>query len=73
MCEVAFVLRRRQATARVCAISRRAIGRTYLRALVAGETDPGRPAELALGRLRKQLPRLRPALTGRVTETTASS
>jgi transposase len=42
-------------------------GRAMLRALVAGETDPGRLAGLALGRLRKQLPRLRPALTGRVT------
>jgi transposase len=43
-------------------------GRAMLRALIAGETDPERLAELALGRLRKQLPRLRPALTGRVTE-----
>jgi transposase len=43
-------------------------GRAMLRALVAGETDPGRLAELALGRLRQQRPRLRPALTGRVTE-----
>jgi transposase len=43
-------------------------GRAMLRALVAGGTDPQALAELALGRLRKQLPRLRPALTGRVTE-----
>jgi len=43
-------------------------GRAVLRAIAAGETDPVAPAELALGRLRKQLPRLRPALTGRVTE-----
>jgi transposase len=43
-------------------------GRAMLRALVAGVTDPVVLAELALGRLRKQLPRLRPALTGRVTE-----
>ena len=43
-------------------------GRAMLRAIVAGETDPVALAELALGRLRKQLPRLRPALTGRVTE-----
>jgi len=43
-------------------------GRAMLRALVAGQTDPAALAELALGRLRKQLPRLRPALTGRVTE-----
>lgn len=43
-------------------------GRAMLKAIVAGETDPMKLAELALGRLRKQLPRLRPALTGRVTE-----
>ena len=43
-------------------------GRAMLRAIIAGETDPATLAELALGRLRKQLPRLRPALTGRVTE-----
>lgn len=43
-------------------------GRAMLRALIAGETDPAKLAELALGRLRRQLPRLRPALTGRVTE-----
>lgn len=43
-------------------------GRLILRALIAGEKDPAKLAELALGRLRKQLPRLRPALTGRVTE-----
>jgi transposase len=43
-------------------------GRAILRALVAGETDPAKLAELALGRLRKQIPRLRPALTGRVTD-----
>ena len=43
-------------------------GRAMLRALIGGETDPGKLAELALGRLRKQLPRLRPALTGRVTD-----
>ena len=43
-------------------------GRAMLRAIIAGETDPVKLAELALGRLRKQLPRLRPALTGRVTD-----
>lgn len=43
-------------------------GRAMLRALIAGETDPKALAELALGRLRKQMGRLRPALTGRVTE-----
>jgi transposase len=42
-------------------------GRAMLRALIAGETDAAKLAELAIGRLRKQLPRLRPALTGRVT------
>jgi transposase len=43
-------------------------GRAMLRALIAGQTDPAALAELALGRLRQQIPRLRPALTGRVTE-----
>ncbi len=43
-------------------------GRAMLRAVIAGQADPAVLAELALGRLRKQLPRLRPALTGRVTE-----
>jgi transposase len=43
-------------------------GRAMLRALIAGQTDPKVLAELALGRLRQQLSRLRPALTGRVTE-----
>jgi transposase len=43
-------------------------GRAMLRALIAGETDADRLAELALGRLRKQMAKLRPALTGRVTE-----
>jgi transposase len=43
-------------------------GRAMLRALIAGQTDPQVLAELALGRLRKQIRRLRPALTGRVTE-----
>jgi transposase len=43
-------------------------GRAMLRAVIAGQTDPAALAELALGRLRKQLPRLRPALTGHVTE-----
>jgi transposase len=43
-------------------------GRAMLRALIAGETNADTLAELALGRLRKQLARLRPALTGRVTE-----
>jgi len=43
-------------------------GRAMLRAVAAGVTDPTALAELALGQLRKKLPRLRPALTGRVTD-----
>jgi transposase len=40
-------------------------GRAILRALVGGETDPARLAELAEGRLREKLPALRQALVGR--------
>src|SRR5438552_1835313 len=43
-------------------------GRAMLRAIIDGQSDPAALAELALGRLRKQVPRLRPALTGRVTD-----
>jgi transposase len=43
-------------------------GRAMLRAIAAGVTEPAALAELALGRLRQQRPRLVPALTGRVTE-----
>ena len=43
-------------------------GRAMLRALVAGETDPDKLAESALGRLRPKRPALRQALAGRVTE-----
>jgi transposase len=43
-------------------------GRAMLRALLAGERDPGRLAELALGRLREKLPALREALAGRLTD-----
>jgi transposase len=43
-------------------------GRAMLRALIAGVSDPAVLAELALGRLRRKVPQLRPALTGRVTE-----
>ena len=43
-------------------------GRAMLRALVGGETDPKKLADLALGRLRGTLPALRQALAGRVTE-----
>jgi transposase len=40
-------------------------GRAMLKALVAGERDPGVLAELARGRLRAKLPQLRQALKGR--------
>jgi transposase len=40
-------------------------GRAMLAALVAGERDPKALAELAKGKLRKQLPQLRQALRGR--------
>jgi transposase len=43
-------------------------GRAILHALVDGETDPGKLAELALGRLREKIPRLREALRGKVAE-----
>jgi transposase len=43
-------------------------GRAMLAALVAGQTDPDELAELAKGRLREKLPRLRQALRGTVTE-----
>jgi transposase len=43
-------------------------GRKMLRALVAGERDPERLAELAEGVLRKKIPELRLALEGKFTE-----
>jgi transposase len=43
-------------------------GRAMLRALVAGERDPVKLAELALGRLRGKIPDLRNALEGHFTE-----
>jgi transposase len=43
-------------------------GRAMLAALVAGERDPVVLAELAKGRLRKKLPQLRQALTGRFSD-----
>src|SRR5215217_5001320 len=43
-------------------------GRAMLEALVAGERDPQVLAELAKGKLRKQLPQLRQALRGRFGE-----
>ncbi len=43
-------------------------GRAMLEAIVAGEEDPGRLADLAVRRLRVKIPRLRLALRGRVTE-----
>jgi transposase len=45
-----------------------ACGRDMLRAIVAGESDPGVLANLARQRLRDKLPQLRQALAGRVTE-----
>ncbi len=43
-------------------------GRAMLKALVAGERDPGVLAELARGRLRAKLPQLRQALKGRFSD-----
>jgi transposase len=43
-------------------------GRAMLRALVAGERDPAKLAELALGRLRGKIPDLKSALQGHFTE-----
>lgn len=43
-------------------------GRAMLEALLAGQTDTGQLAELAKGRLRKKIPELKEALTGRVRE-----
>ena len=45
-----------------------ASGRAMLRAMIAGEEDPERLAELAKLRLRQKLPELRTALAGRVRE-----
>ncbi len=43
-------------------------GRAMLRALMNGETDVEKMADLALGVLRKKIPQLRPALEGKVTD-----
>ena len=43
-------------------------GRAMLEAIVAGEDDPERLADLAVRRLRGKIPQLRLALRGRVTE-----
>jgi transposase len=43
-------------------------GRAMLEAITAGESDPEKLAELALGRMRGKIPRLHLALEGRVTE-----
>jgi transposase len=43
-------------------------GRAMLRALIGGEADPGRLADLARKRLREKIPELRRALHGRVTD-----
>jgi transposase len=45
-----------------------ASGRDMLEALIAGETDPEKLADLARQRLREKIPALRLALQGRVTE-----
>ncbi len=47
-------------------------GRAMLEALLAGQTDTGQLAELAKGRLRKKIPQLKEALTGRVVSIIAS-
>lgn len=43
-------------------------GRSMLEAMIQGEHDPGKLADLARGLLRKKLPELRMALDGRMTE-----
>lgn len=43
-------------------------GRAMLEALIAGETDPAKLADLAMRRMRQKIPQLQLALTGRVTE-----
>lgn len=45
-----------------------ASGRDMLRALIRGETDPKKTADLARRQLRSKIPQLRPALEGKVTE-----
>jgi len=45
-----------------------ASGRDMLEALCAGETDPGKLAQLARKRLREKIPQLRLALAGRMTD-----
>jgi transposase len=42
-------------------------GRAMIEALIAGETDPAKLADLALRRMRQKIPQLQLALTGRVT------
>lgn len=44
-----------------------ASGRAMLKALIAGDTDPARLADLARGRLRQKIPALEAALEGRMT------
>lgn len=43
-------------------------GRAMIRALISGETDPGRLAELARRRMRGKIPELKRAMLGHVTE-----
>ena len=45
-----------------------ASGRAMLEAIIAGETDPVKLAELAKGSLRKKIPQLQLALEGRITD-----
>lgn len=44
-----------------------ASGRAMLRAMATGESDPGKLAELARGKLKEKRPQLKRALTGRLT------
>jgi len=43
-------------------------GRKMITALIEGETDPGKMADMARGRLREKIPLLQQALLGKVTE-----
>jgi transposase len=45
-----------------------ASGRAMLRAIIAGDSDPARLAEMSRGKLRRRIPELQDALEGRVTE-----
>lgn len=45
-----------------------ASGRAMLRAIIAGDSDPARLAEMSRGKLRRRIPELQDALQGKVTE-----